>query len=80
MTTAPKKSFAADIEPIFRPFVSYMSWRLNLGSYDHVKTNAQIILNRITEPDNPMPPSPFTPLTANQIATFKQWMDDGCPP
>jgi hypothetical protein len=43
-----------------------------------VKDNAQTIYDQISTQS--MPPPPFPPLTAEQIATFKTWMDEGFPP
>ena len=57
-----------------------MLWRLDLTSYEQVKANAQLIYNRITDPDDPMPAAPFSPLTQEQQDTFKAWMDDGMLP
>ena len=57
-----------------------MLWRLDLTSYDQVKANAQLIYNKITDPDNPMPAPPFEPLTSEQIAKFNQWINDGLLP
>lgn len=68
-----------DIQGIFSPFASQMMWRFNLNSYDDVKANAQIILLRITSPDMIMPPPPYPPLTAVQVATFTAWVAAGCP-
>jgi hypothetical protein len=67
-----------DVAGIFAPFTSQMMWRLNLGSYDDVVANAQIILLRI-KTFGDMPPPPFPPLTAAQIQTFQNWVDQGCP-
>lgn len=68
-----------DIQGIFAPFTSQMMWRFNLGSYEDVSANASIIYGRISDPDDPMPPLPFPPLSQAQIQTFKNWMDQGCP-
>ncbi len=73
-------SFASDIMPIFKQFQGPMMWRFDLTSYDAVKTNASTIYSRISSTSSPMPPPPFPPLSAAQIATFKQWMDEGYPP
>lgn len=67
-----------DIQGIFAPFRSQMMWRLNLGSYEDVAANAQIILLRI-QTFGDMPPPPFPPLTDAQIATFQTWVTNGCP-
>lgn len=73
-------SFATDIKPLFTQFRAQMLWRLDLTSYDQVKANAQLIYGKITNPNDPMPPAPFEPLTAEQIAKFQQWINDGLLP
>lgn len=73
-------SFAADVRPILFQFKAQMMWRFDLTNYEQVKACAQIIYDRISDPNNPMPPPPFPPLTATQIGAFKSWMDDGCQP
>jgi len=75
-------SFSSDIAPLFNQFKGQMMWRLNLTDYEHVKSNARIIYDRIADPNllGPMPPPPFDPLTTEQIELFRQWMDEGCAP
>lgn len=78
-------SFATDIAPIFSPFRAAMRWRFDLLDYNNVKANAEIIYGRISIVESPlnnvpMPPPPFSPLTPEQIGTFRKWMDQGCPP
>lgn len=75
-------SFANDIKPIFSPFRENMLWRFDLTSYEQVKANASLIQVFITAaPDGRMPPPNYgPPLTAQQIATFQQWINDGYPP
>jgi hypothetical protein len=73
-------SFSNDIMPLFKQFQGQMMWRFDLTNYDQVKANADSIYGRISSPDGPMPPPPFDPLTAEQIQTFKDWMNDGYPP
>jgi len=78
-------SYANDIKPLFSGIeVTHMSAQgLDLNSYDDVKNNAQTIYGRLTTP-NPrqlMPPaSSGGPWSADKIAKFKQWMDDGYQP
>lgn len=67
-----------DIQGIFAPFRPQMMWRFNLGSYEDVAANAQIILFRIKTVGD-MPPSPYPPLTPAQIQTFQNWVDQECP-
>lgn len=73
----PPVSFEADIMPIFKPFQGPMMWRFDLTDYNAVLGNAQLIFDQISA--NNMPPPPFPPLTAAQIQTFKNWMEQGCP-
>ncbi len=72
-------SFATDIRPLFRdsPDVEAMkSFGLDLSSYDDVKAHAQAIHERLE--DGSMPCDDVWP--KEQIAKFKQWMDDGMAP
>ncbi len=72
-------SFATDIRPLFRdsPDVEAMkSFGLDLSSYDDVKAHAQAIHERLE--DGSMPCDDAWP--KEQIAKFKQWMDDGMAP
>jgi hypothetical protein len=72
-------SFAADIRPLFRdsPDVEAMkSFGLDLSSYDDVKAHAQAIYERLE--DGSMPCDDAWP--KEQVAKFKQWMDDGMAP
>ncbi len=72
-------SFAADIRPMFRdePDVEAMkSFGLDLSSYDDVKKNAEGIYSRLE--DGSMPCDGEWP--KDQIAKFKQWMDEGMAP
>jgi len=78
-------SYANDIKPLFSGIdVNHMSAQgLDLNSYDDVKNNAQEIYNRLTttNPRQLMPPaSSGGPWSADKIAKFKQWMDDGYQP
>lgn len=72
-------SFAGDIRPLFResPDVEAMkSFGLDLSSYDDVKAQAEAIYSRLE--DGSMPCDEAWP--KEQIARFKQWMDDGMAP
>ena len=73
-------SFAQDIAPMFKPFDVNMAWRFGLTTYDDVKANAMLIYSRMTNLSSPMPPPPYPPFTAEQIALFNQWMLDGYAP
>lgn len=74
---AASVSFEKDIVPIFRQFRGSMTWRLDLTKFDDVKSNAAMIYNQISTKQ--MPPTPFPPLTQQQVALFKVWMDSGFP-
>jgi hypothetical protein len=84
-STAPSEaprdpSFEHDIRPIFAPFASAMMWRFDLNDYEAVMANAQTISDRLKQAGNLMPPPPFPPLTAEQVKTFVNWMNNGCKP
>jgi hypothetical protein len=68
-------SFATDIRPLFRDFdiESMKAGGMDLSSYDDVKKFAAAILSRVE--DGSMPCD--EPWSKEQIAKFKQWMDDG---
>lgn len=68
-------SFAADIRPLFRDFdiESMKSFGLDLSSHDDVKAQAEAIYSRLE--DGSMPCD--DPWPQEQIARFKQWMDEG---
>ena len=69
-------SFATDIRPLFRdsPDVEAMkSFGLDLSSYADVKASADAIYSRLE--DGSMPCD--DPWPKEQVAKFKQWMDDG---
>jgi hypothetical protein len=74
-------SFEKDIAPLFRQFRSSMMWRLDLTKFEDVKANAPMIYGQIVPNLGivGMPPPPYPPLTTEQIATFKSWMDEGFP-
>jgi len=52
------------------------SFGLDLSSYDDVKANADAIYSRLE--DGSMPCD--DPWPKEQVARFKQWMDDGMAP
>ena len=74
-------SFQTDIAPMFAPYQANMMWRFNLADYETVKVNAQMLLGRMTSiTGTTMPPPPMDPFNDSQIALFKQWVTEGCPP
>ena len=72
-------SFKGEILPIFDAFKGEMMWRFDLTNYDHVKANANLIYSRINVGGG-MPPTPFPPLTIEQIQLFQRWMEEGFAP
>ena len=72
-------SFAHDVRPLFRdtPDIDTMkSMGLDLSSYDDVKASAAGIYARLE--DGSMPCD--EPWSADQLALFKRWMDEGMAP
>ena len=75
-------SFEKDIAPVFRQFRGSMMWRFDLTKFEDVKANASMIYQQIAPSEGGvgMPPPPYPPLTTQQVAMFKTWMDEGFPP
>ena len=72
-------SFATDIRHLFRetPDIEAMKgFGLDLSSYDDVKAQAEAIYKTLA--DGSMPCD--EPWPKEQVAKFKQWMDDGMAP
>jgi len=72
-------SFAKDIRPLFRdePDVEAMKpFGMDLSAYDDVKTHAEAIYARLE--DGSMPCDGEWP--KEQVAKFKQWMQEGMLP
>lgn len=72
-------SFAKDIRPLFRdsPDVDSMKdYGLDLSSFTDVKAQAEEIYSRILDESMPCD----EPWPKDQIAKFKQWMDEGMAP
>lgn len=70
-------SFATDIKPLFREDDRLaMDFAFDLWSFDDVKTNAALILERIE--DGTMPCD--EPWNADQIEKLRAWIAEGCPP
>ena len=72
-------SFAKDIRPLFRddPDVEMMkAYDLDLSSYADVKAHVDAIYRTVE--DGSMPCE--DPWPEEQVAKFKQWMDDGMQP
>jgi hypothetical protein len=76
-------SYATDIRPLFRPIdISRMAFFCDLASYDDVKTNAPHLLGRLKGEAGPVMPPVSTggPWSADNIALFEKWIDEGCQP
>lgn len=71
-------SFAADIQPLFRPFdiESMKPMGIDLSSYEEVKKNGQNIYGRLSAKDMPCD----GPWSDQAIKKFKEWMDSGMKP
>lgn len=70
-------SFAADIKPLFREEDrASMDFAFDLWSYDDVKANAALILERIEDGSMPCDQA----WDAARIAAFREWIAAGCPP
>jgi len=72
-------SFAKDVRPLFRddPDVEAMKgFNLDLSSYDDVKARADAIYKALA--DGSMPCD--SPWPKEQVAQFKQWIDEGMAP
>ena len=70
-------SFARDIRSLFRDSdVEAMRYAFDLGRYEDVKANAEGIYERVA--DGSMTCDQAWP--ADQIARFRQWVDDGNAP
>lgn len=78
-STALTPGWEEDIRGMLSPFAAQMMWRLDLGSYENVKANVDIIAGRIIGPGADMPPDPFPRLTAEDQAAFVAWQNAGCP-
>ena len=76
-------SYATDIRPLFRPIdIDRMGFFCDLASHDDVKTKAREILGRLKGETGPVMPPVSTggPWSADNIALFEKWMDEGCQP
>lgn len=69
--------FATEIKPLFRESDrESMDWAFDLWSYDDVKTNAEVILERLEDESMPCD----EPWDAGRIEAFRKWVADECPP
>lgn len=73
-------SFKTDIRPKFTDEdVQHMNDQvgMDLNDYQTVKDNANLILKRLTDPGNPMPPAPRGPWPPEWIQCFGEWINNG---
>ena len=69
-------AYGRDIRPLFREEdVSSMSFAFELRSYDDVRTNANLILAKLS--DGSMPCDGAWP--EEKVELFRNWVDAGCP-
>jgi hypothetical protein len=75
-------SYQADIRPKFTDEdVDHMKdFGIDLSDYANVRETADLILDRLKDVDNPMPPAPRGPWPADWINCFQQWIDAGMQP
>ena len=75
--TAMSLSFTKDIRPLFTDMdIEHMAYYAQLDDYEDVKAEAENIYTRLA--DKTMPPD--DPWSDDDIASFKQWIEDGCLP
>ncbi|HXB16681.1 MAG TPA: hypothetical protein VNV44_13180 [Solirubrobacteraceae bacterium] len=75
-SSAEHPGFESDIRPLFRPKdVESMMGHFDLSSYDDVKANADAIYSALDGGN--MPCDGAWP--ANEVSTFRSWMDAGYP-
>ena len=75
-------SFQNDIRPKFTDEdVDHMNdFGIDLSDYATVRDNADFILTRLLDKDNPMPPAPRGPWPPDWIQCFQQWIAAGKQP
>ena len=70
-------SFAGDVKPLFREEDrASMDFDFDLWSYDDVKANAALILERLEDGTMPCDES----WSEDKIQVLRSWIADGCPP
>ena len=75
-------SFATDIRPKFTTEdVDHMNdMGIDLSDYATVRDNADLILTRLLDTDNPLPPKPRGPWPPEWIQCYKDWIKNGKQP
>ena len=75
--TGGAMSFAADVKPLFREEDrSSMDFAFDLWSYDDVKANADLILERLEDGTMPCDES----WDEDKLQVFRSWIAEGYPP
>jgi hypothetical protein len=70
-------SFTADVKPLFREEDrSSMDFAFDLWSYDDVKANAALILERVADGTMPCDEA----WSEDKVRIFRSWIAAGCPP
>ena len=70
-------SFTADVKPLFREEDrSSMDFAFDLWSYDDVKVNADLILERVEEGTMRCDES----WSEDKVQVLRAWIAEGCPP
>ena len=70
----PPLSFAQDIRPMFREEdIQEMMEEFNLSKYEDVRARAADIYERVSDGSMPCDDT----WSAEKVARFKQWMDEG---
>lgn len=70
-------SFAEDVKPLFREEDrSSMDFAFDLWSYDDVKANADLILERVEDGTMPCDET----WREEKLQVFRSWIAAGCPP
>ncbi len=80
-TTNATKSFARDIRPLFREVdIEGMRFMFDLSRYEDVRDHSAIILERLKDKEDPMPPVEHGgPWSSEDIAKFELWVQEGHP-
>ena len=74
--SAEKPSYEDDVKPLFRERDrESMEFAFDLWSYDDVRDNADLILERLEEGSMPCD----GPWSADRVALFRRWVETGRP-
>jgi hypothetical protein len=75
--TGGEMRFAEDVKPLFRDEDrSSMDFAFDLWSYDDVKANADLILERVEDGTMPCDES----WGEEKVQVLRSWVAEGCPP